>query len=191
MNIGNWTLTILETIYSWINKLPSKTWTLPIRLLGNVLLFVAFQVINFIAQIRWPFSAVVRLINSFQETPSGYPIPVNEIKLFGLLKKDIPVLVDFWTEWCGPCVAMEGIIKGLAKSYEGRLVVAKVDATINPKLTKKYNVMGYPTLILFINGKEVSRHTGALSYKWLVSFVEQNLHSSSSVLPLDTSTSPS
>jgi thioredoxin 1 len=70
---------------------------------------------------------------------------------------------------------MEGAIKDFAKFYEGKVTVAKVDATINPKLTKKHNVMGYPTLMLFIDGKEVDRIVGGLNYKWIVKFVEATM----------------
>ena len=175
MRVGDWILTQQENLYYWIDRLPRALWAWPIRILGQIFLFVVFQITNLIAQLRWPFSAIIRLINSFQPVPSGYPIPVNEQKLQRLLTENIPVLVDFWTEWCGPCVMMEGAIKDFAKSYEGKVIVAKVDATINPKLTKRYNVMGYPTLMLFIDGKEVNRVVGGLNYKWIVKFVEETL----------------
>lgn len=175
MRIGDWIITQQSYLYYLIDQLPRTVWTLPIRIIGQIVLFIIFQITNLIAQVRWPFSAIVRLIKSFQPIPPGYPISVNEQKLQEFLEGDIPVLVDFWTEWCGPCVMMEGVIKDFAKSYQGKVMVAKVDATINPKLTKKYNVMGYPTLMLFIDGKEVNRIVGGLSYRWLVKFVENNL----------------
>ena len=175
MKIGDWIITQQSYLYFWIDELPRTLWALPIRIIGQVFLFVIFQITNLIAQIRWPFSAIFRLIKSFQPIPPGYPIPVNEQKLQQFLEGDTPVLVDFWTEWCGPCVMMEGVIKDFAKSYQDKVLVAKVDATINPKLTKKYNVMGYPTLMLFIDGKEVNRFVGGLNYRWLVKFVDNTL----------------
>jgi thioredoxin 1 len=180
MRLGDWILTLQEDIYSWVNKLPRTGWILPVRFLGHLLLFVIFQMTNLVAQLRWPFSAVIRLITSFQPPAPDRPIPVNEVKLLKLLDQDLPVLVDYWTEWCGPCIAMEGSVKEFAKSYEGKVIVVKVDATINPRLTKKFHVMGYPTLLLFVRGEEVSRYVGALNYKWLVEFVEHGLSKSPS-----------
>lgn len=175
MGIGDRIITWQDFLYDWLNGLPRTVWTLPIRILGQLLLFVVFQITNLVAQIRWPFSAIVRLVRSFQPIPPGHPIPVNQQKLQELFAGDLPVLVDFWTEWCGPCLMMEGVIKDFAKSHQAKVRVAKVDATINPKLTKKYNVMGYPTLMLFINGREVNRFVGGLNYRWLVKFVEDSL----------------
>jgi thioredoxin 1 len=152
MRIGDWIITQQNYLYYRIDKLPRTAWMLPICLIGHIFLFIIFQITNLIAQLRWPFSAIVRLIGSLRPVPPGQPIPANERKLQELLQGNIPVLVDFWTEWCGPCVMMEGVIKDFAKKYQGKVIVAKVDATINPKLTKKYNVMGYPTLMLFIDG---------------------------------------
>lgn len=175
MGIGNWIMTQQENLYYRLDVLPRTVWAWPIRILGGIFLFIVFQLINLVAQIRWPFSAVVRLIRSFQPVPPGYPVPANEERLQGLLQGDLPVLVDFWTEWCGPCVMMEGVVRDFAKSHQGRVMVAKVDATLNPKLTRKYNVMGYPTLMVFVDGTEVSRFVGGLNYQWLVKFVEDTL----------------
>ena len=81
----------------------------------------------------------MRFIKSFRAVPLGEPVPANETTLPKLLKDNRVVLVDFWTEWCGPCLLMEGSLKEFAKHYEGKIVVTKVDATITPKLTK--NIM--------------------------------------------------
>jgi thioredoxin 1 len=66
---------------------------------------------------------------------------------------------------------MEDSLKKFAMEYEGKIVIAKVDATINPRLTKRYHVMGYPTIMLFFEGKEIGRVTGAQNYKSLVEFI--------------------
>jgi len=168
MRIGDGLITATENIYFWIKAREKKVWARVLLVLFHIVNFIVFQLVNLFAQLRWPFSALVRLINSFRPVPSGYPIPANETSLQKLIEKHQVVLVDFWTEWCGPCILMEGSLKEFAKQYEGKVVVAKVDATINPKLTKRYNVMGYPTLILFFEGKEISRITAALNFKALV-----------------------
>lgn len=168
MRLGDGLITATENIYYWIRTREQKAWARALLVLFHIVNFIVFQVINLFAQLRWPFSALVRLINSFRPIPSGYPIPVNADKLQKLIEVNRIVLVDFWTEWCGPCVLMEGSLKEFAKHYEGKIVVAKVDATINPSLTKKYNVMGYPTLMLFFDGQEVGRVTTTLNFKGLV-----------------------
>ena len=168
MNIGDGLLTITENIYIWIRKHDGTIWAWLLLMLFNIVNFLVFQLVNFFAQLRWPLSAIVRFIKSFRVTPAGHPIPVDDIKLQKLLKENHAVFVDFWTEWCGPCILMETSIKEFARQYAGKIVVAKVDATINPKLTKKYNVMGYPTLMMFLDGEEVGRIPHALNYKTLV-----------------------
>ena len=175
MRFGDRLITLTEDVYFWIRKHDGKIWARPLLILFHVINFIVFQLVNLIAQLRWPFSAIVRLINSFRPVPSGYPIPANEANLQKLIDQHQIVLVDFWTEWCGPCILMEGSLKEFAKHFEGTIEVAKVDATINPKLTKKYNVMGYPTLVLFFNGDEIARTTGALNYKMLIKFIDYYL----------------
>ena len=69
-------------------------------------------------------------------------------------------LVDFWATWCGPCKMAEPIIEELAKEYEGKVLVGKVDVDAEPDLAGKYGVMSIPTVVLFKDGTEVSRQVG-------------------------------
>ena len=175
MSIGDWIITIQNFMYSWAYQNKQNIWTLPIRILIYVTGFLFFQLTNLYAQLRWPFSALFRFVKSFWAPPLGEPIPVNDVKLHKLIEENQVVLVDFWTEWCGPCILMEGSLKEFAKQYKDEIVVAKVDATINPKLKKKYNVMGYPTLLLFFEGREIVRTTGSQNVHSLGRFVHYYL----------------
>jgi len=77
-----------------------------------------------------------------------------------VLKADLPVFVDFWASWCGPCQAAGPVIDELAKEYEGRMKVGKLNVDENPKMAQKYGVMSIPTVIVFWKGKEIGRKIG-------------------------------
>ena len=77
-----------------------------------------------------------------------------------VLESSQPVLVDFTAVWCGPCKMLDPVVKDLAKDWDGKIKIAKLDVDNNPNLAVQYQVMGIPTLMLFKNGEPVERVTG-------------------------------
>ena len=92
-----------------------------------------------------------------------------------VLQSQTPVLVDYWAEWCGPCKMIAPVLEDMAKSYAGRLTVAKLDIDANPGITTKYGIRGIPTLILFKGGEAAAQKVGALSKSQLTAFVDSHL----------------
>ncbi len=78
-----------------------------------------------------------------------------------VIGSDLPVLVDFWAEWCGPCHRIAPVLDELATEYEGRVRIVKLNADENPETAKKYNVLSLPTLSMFRGGEVVSQVIGA------------------------------
>jgi thioredoxin len=77
-----------------------------------------------------------------------------------VLRSDIPVLVDFWAEWCGPCHKLNPILEDLAGEYADRLRIVKLDADANPETVRTYNVMAMPTLTVFRKGEVIGQLVG-------------------------------
>lgn len=80
-----------------------------------------------------------------------------------VLKNDLPVLVDFWAPWCGPCRAIAPVLEELAKEYDQQVRVVKMNVDENPSTPSKYGIRAIPTLILFKNGDVAGQVTGAVS----------------------------
>lgn len=95
-----------------------------------------------------------------------------------VLKSDIPILVDFWAEWCQPCKMISPILEEIAEKYAGRIKVFKLNVDKNAQIPTKYNVRGIPSLLIFHKGKTVNRKVGALNKSQLTDFLDENLQSS-------------
>ncbi len=92
-----------------------------------------------------------------------------------VLKSDVPVLVDFWAEWCGPCRMMTPTVDAIANDYVGRLKVGKLNVDDNGGTAMRYNVRGIPTLLLFKGGQVVAQKVGAVGKPELQALVEPHV----------------
>ena len=92
-----------------------------------------------------------------------------------VLKSDVPVLVDYWAEWCGPCKMIAPILDEVSRDYDGLVQVAKLNVDDNQEVAAKYGIRGIPTLMLFKQGEVVATKVGALSKSQLTQFLDSHL----------------
>ena len=92
-----------------------------------------------------------------------------------VLQSDVPVLLDFWAPWCGPCKMIAPILDEVAAEFEGRLKVVKINIDENEQTPAKFGVRGIPTLVVFKNGQNVATKVGALAKGQLTAFVNASI----------------
>ncbi len=107
---------------------------------------------------------------------SGKPVDISDNQFQEeVIEANVPVLVDFWASWCGPCRMVAPVLEEMAQEYQDRLKVVKVNVDENPDTASRYSVMSIPTMILFKNGEVLETLVGVRKKDELSGIVEQNL----------------
>jgi thioredoxin 1 len=105
-----------------------------------------------------------------------HPVDVTDATFESdVLQADIPVLVDFWADWCAPCKMIAPIVEDLAEEYDGRVKFAKLDVDSNPQTAMNYGIRGIPTLLIFKGGSPVNQAVGAVPKSVLKGKLEESL----------------
>jgi thioredoxin 1 len=92
-----------------------------------------------------------------------------------VISSSIPVIVDFWAPWCGPCKSLAPVLEDVSKSYEGKVKFVKLDVDGNPSTPPKFGVRGIPTLILFKDGQVKATQVGLIGKADLAQFIDSNI----------------